>query len=258
MTDGEYDELLSGLDEGDTVVKSNTAESRWRGQVRAIAAANDARRRTALDRPDDFFPEEILPMAAEGRQCLLLAEDLVKSYVMGSGETENIVHALNGVSLSIEKGEMVAIRGPSGSGKSTLMNILGCLDRPSSGTYILDGQDASHMSGNELASGAESRKHWICCSRLSTFLPRMSALENVELPLLYGGASNAKKKALEALTVVGLAERAHHKPNQLSGGQRQRVSIARAIVTEPAIVLADEPTRRGSDALTRRENSRHL
>jgi putative ABC transport system ATP-binding protein len=173
-------------------------------------------------------------------ESLLWARDLTKTYVMGTGAMENIVHALAGVSLDINEGEMVAIRGPSGSGKSTLMNVLGCLDRPTSGTYVLAGDDVSRMSGNALAA-ARNRKIGFVFQTFN-LLPRMNALENVELPLLYGGSSNAKKKALEALKIVGLGERSHHRPNQLSGGQRQRVSIARAIVTDPAIVLADEPT----------------
>lgn len=169
-------------------------------------------------------------------QALLRATDLVKTYVLG----DNIVNALNGVSIAIHEGEMVAIRGPSGSGKSTLMNILGCLDRPTSGTYVLAGDDVSRMGDNSLAEARNKKIGFV----FQTFnlLPRMNALENVELPLLYGGASNAKKKSMDALSRVGLAERYHHLPNQLSGGQRQRVAIARAIVTDPAIILADEPT----------------
>jgi putative ABC transport system ATP-binding protein len=179
-------------------------------------------------------------MSTIGQESLLWGKDLVKSYVMGVGENLNVVHALDGVSLNIDAGEMVAIRGPSGSGKSTLMNILGCLDRPTGGKYVLNGHDVSRMGSNALAEVRNKQIGFV----FQTFnlLPRMSALENVELPLLYGGASNAKKKALDALAVVGLGDRSHHRPNQLSGGQRQRVAIARAIVTNPAIVLADEPT----------------
>jgi putative ABC transport system ATP-binding protein len=142
--------------------------------------------------------------------------------------------------VDIEEGEMVAIRGPSGSGKTTLMNVLGCLDRPTSGTYVLDGKDVSRMSGNMLAEIRNKRIGFVFQN--FNLLPRMSALENVELPLLYQGRSDARKRAAEALATVGLAERSHHEPNQLSGGQRQRVAIARAIVTNPAIILADEPT----------------
>ena len=167
---------------------------------------------------------------------LLQAEDLIKTYVMG----DNIVRALDGVSLTIDEGEMVAIRGPSGSGKSTLMNILGCLDRPTTGRYVLAGEDVSRMSPDAQADVRNRKIGFV----FQTFnlLPRMRALENVELPLLYAGALHTKEKALEALGVVGLRERAHHLPNQLSGGQKQRVAIARAIVTSPAIILADEPT----------------
>jgi len=173
-------------------------------------------------------------------KSMLWAENLYKTYTMGSGDNVNVVHALDGVSLNIDEGEMVAIRGPSGSGKTTLMNILGCLDRPTSGTYVLAGEDVSKMGSDALARVRNRRIGFV----FQTFnlLPRMDALENVELPLLYAGASNAKKKSLDALTHVGLGSRADHRPNQLSGGQRQRVAIARAIVTDPAIILADEPT----------------
>jgi putative ABC transport system ATP-binding protein len=183
------------------------------------------------------------------KNALLTAHDLVKTYVMG----DNIVNALNGVSLAIHEGEMVAIRGPSGSGKSTLMNILGCLDRPTAGTYVLAGEDVSQMDDNAQAN-ARNRKIGFVFQTFN-LLPRMRAMENVELPLLYSGSLNAKKKALAALDAVGLAPRADHLPNQLSGGQKQRVAIARAIVTDPAIILADEPTgaldtKTGEDILT--------
>ncbi|MCL2639692.1 MAG: ABC transporter ATP-binding protein [Phycisphaerales bacterium] len=179
---------------------------------------------------------------------LLQGTDLVKTYVMG----DNIVRALDGVNLAINTGEMVAIRGPSGSGKSTLMNLLGCLDRPTSGQYILAGENVSQMNDNQQAYIRNRRIGFV----FQTFnlLPRMRALENVELPLLYAGQRNAKKHAMAALKQVGLEDRADHLPNQLSGGQKQRVAIARAIVTNPAIVLADEPTgaldtRTGNDIL---------
>jgi putative ABC transport system ATP-binding protein len=150
------------------------------------------------------------------------------------------VRALDGISLHIGTGEMVAVRGPSGCGKSTLMNIVGCLDRPDAGSYRLAGQDVAGLSGDALASVRNRRIGFV----FQTFnlLPRMTAMENVELPALYAGRSDARSRAIDALTLVGLADRMHHEPNQLSGGQRQRVAIARSIVMEPDILLADEPT----------------
>jgi len=167
---------------------------------------------------------------------MIQANHLVKQYHLG-GQT---VRALDDVSITIDAGELVAIRGPSGSGKSTLMAILGCLDRPDAGEYFLAGEDVAHLSKNRLAEIRNQRIGFV----FQTFhlLPRMSALENVELPLHYAARRDAKERALKALDTVGLADRTHHEPNQLSGGQRQRVAIARAIVTDPAILLADEPT----------------
>jgi len=167
---------------------------------------------------------------------LIEAENLMKSYELGG----QIVHALDDVSLRIAAGEMLAIRGPSGSGKSTLMNILGCLDRPDSGAYVLDGEDVSTLNDDELAEERALRIGFV----FQTFnlLPRMTALMNVELPIHYVGGKDAREKAENALEIVGLADRMQHEPNQLSGGQRQRVAIARALVNDPAIILADEPT----------------
>jgi putative ABC transport system ATP-binding protein len=167
---------------------------------------------------------------------IIQTQSLIKTYRLG----ENQVLALNGIDFQVEEGEIVAIRGSSGSGKSTLMHILGCLDRPDSGIYILAGEDVSKLSSNRLAEIRNRNIGFVFQS--FNLLPRLNALENVELPLLYAGASEAKDRAKDALKIVGLEARIHHEPAQLSGGELQRASIARAIVTDPDIILADEPT----------------
>ncbi len=223
-----YVEISEGLEEGAQVVS---------GTYRVINRELEDGSKVKIEEPRRGRGA---PAGGRGlTMSVIELTNIVKTYDMGGAEE---VHALRGVTVAIGKNEYVAIMGPSGSGKSTLMNIIGCLDTPTSGSYMFNGLAVSDMNDNELAKIRNKEIGFV----FQTFnlLPRSDALHNVELPLIYAGLGSGerRRRALETLQHVGLGDRSHHKPNELSGGQRQRVAVARALVTRPSIILADEPT----------------
>jgi putative ABC transport system ATP-binding protein len=195
-------------------------------------------RNDALEREIELLVEEppTTPLPVTTDPPVIRIRGITKVYELG----ETTVHALRGVDLDVRRGEFVSIMGPSGSGKSTLMNVIGCLDQPSGGTYELDGIETSRLSDDQLAEVRNRRIGFVF--QMFNLLPRVPAIEQVQLPLLYAGVKNKRDRAVAALESVGLGNRLNHKPSEMSGGQQQRVAIARSLVTDPAIILADEPT----------------